>query len=371
MPQAKEHRGWLWDVNLSRWLGASDQGPVDLSENSDFLLTLIDRPLQWRERLVEEFTFHGAAHVRVASSYQIDFPPELIRAYVDVGRHRKANALLPLTTREKQPLLNLDIVGPGGAPAHLLSRASIAELEAEYLRRLIETSPARSAIKRGLPDPLLEAICVFTPDYFNSLVADEGHDRERALTRYLASGLGGRLPVTVEQVRAWREQTREATDILRAQGGWLPSGTSSAEEPLLAIPRLDPLPASEVEIEHLLGRFRDAVLAAARNRDDVLLRAMAEYGRRYELIVEVEVPLLEAVHGEDPGGSLARVGVSSMGDADGPLGRRAQRPFRGSRPRSQRRDRRLQSSRPAWRAARPRSVGVCAPNGRDLGAVQL
>lgn len=266
---------------------------ADLSEDSDFFLALVDRPLQWRERLVEEFALEAAAHVRVTSSYQIDFPPDLVRAYVDTDRFRTANILLPVTTREKCPLLNLDISGPGGAPARLLSRASIAALEAQYLLRLIVTSPARGHLTRGLPDRLLEAVCVFTPDYFESLLCEAEGDEEIALLRYLRSGLGDRIALSIEHVRSWRERTRQAAAVLAEHGNWFPDGTSSAEEPLLAIPRLDPLPVNACEIDLLLQRFNAAVLAAARTGDDVLLRTLAEYGRRYEFAVEVEVPLLE------------------------------------------------------------------------------
>jgi hypothetical protein len=40
--------------------------------------------------------------------------------------------------------------------------------------------------------------------------------------------------------------------------------------------------------------YRDGVLAADRSDDAFFLVALAEYGRRYDVIVEVEVPLLEA-----------------------------------------------------------------------------
>jgi hypothetical protein len=268
-------------------------GRLDLSEDSAFLLTLIDRPLDWRERLVEEFSFERAAHVSVASSYQINFPPDLLEGFADSTLHRTANVLLPLTTRDKRPLLNLAITGPAGAPAQLLSRASTAALEAQYLSRLIRTSEADAQLLRGgLPENLLEAICVFTPDYFNS-IADGADGVDVAMYRYLVSGLGADMAVTPETVRRWRALTAEATGILRSHAAWLPVGRSSAEEPLLALPRLDPLPGDIDEIETIVSRFCDAVSALERAGDDVLLRALAEYGRRYELIVEVELPLLE------------------------------------------------------------------------------
>lgn len=300
--------------------GATARAPsarADLSENSDLLLALIDSPLQWRSRLVEELAFQTGAHVRVTSSYQIDFPPDLVREHVDTSVFASANVLIPLTTREKRPLLNLDIAGPAGAPVHLLSRASIAGLETQYLTRLIETSPASEALKSGMSGGLLEAICVFTPDYFNSLL-DVDDDEAAALLRYLRSGLGEAAGVTADAVAEWREATREVASVLAPYAAWLPAGASSAEEVLLAMPRVDPLPRTRDEVTKIVQGFRAAVVAAAEVCDEVLLRALAEYGRRYELIVEVEVPLLEP--------STIKVGE------DRPLGERSggwvRQPFR-------------------------------------------
>jgi hypothetical protein len=265
---------------------------VDLSENSDFLLSLIDRPLQWRERLVEELAFEAGAHVRVASAYQVDIPPNLIREFADTETHQRANVLLPLTTRAKELLLHLDVTGLNGAPAHVLSRASIAALETEYLVRLIETSPACDQVRAGLPENLLEAICVFTPGYYESLLDDEG-SLEQSLLRYLTEGLPASVQLDEACVRRWRASTARATDLLAWYGDWLPPGISSAEEVLLAIPDMEPCPGSTEQIDVLLTQYDEAVMAAAAAGDDVLLTALTEYGRRFEFIVEVEIPLLE------------------------------------------------------------------------------
>lgn len=267
---------------------------VDLSEDSSFLLTLIDRPTAWRERLVEELSFEGAAHVSVASSYQINFPPAIVDGYVDVRRHRSANVLLPLTTREKRPLLKLAISGPSGAPAQLLSRASTAALEARYLSKLVGTSRADEVVLRaGLAEPLLEAICLFSPDFFNSILDDERDDLSRALARYLEIGLGSTIAVDPAMVVRWREMTAPAARVLRERARWMPDGLSSAEELLLTLPHLNPAPANSEEVEEIVVGFNAAVLALEAAGDRVLLNALAEYGRRYELIVEVEVPILE------------------------------------------------------------------------------
>jgi hypothetical protein len=47
------------------------------------------------------------------------------------------------------------------------------------------------------------------------------------------------------------------------------------------------------DITSLVDGYHEAVLAADRTGDDQFLVTLAEYGRRYEVVVEVEVPLLE------------------------------------------------------------------------------
>lgn len=269
------------------------QRRIDLSENAGFLLALIDSPLQWRSRLVEELMFEGAAHVQVTSSYEVDFAPDLIGSEVKLDVYERANLLLPLATRDKRTLLNLKITGPGGAPAHLLSRASTAALEAQYIDALIDTSDRCVRLRAGLPEALLEAICVFTPGYYREVLRGCGDDETLALLRYLSSGLGSDVELTSADVDRWRDWTRVSADLLANHARSLPTGISSSEELLLAVPRVDPLPRTVAEIEDLVKGFVDAVALANEIGDDLLLRTLAEYGRRDELIVEVEVPLLE------------------------------------------------------------------------------
>jgi hypothetical protein len=78
--------------------------------------------------VVEELTFESGTHVRLQTAYQVDFPPDLLRPYLDVSTTRSINALIPIATREKKPLLNLDTVGAAGRPAHLVTRSSSAAL---------------------------------------------------------------------------------------------------------------------------------------------------------------------------------------------------------------------------------------------------
>jgi hypothetical protein len=268
-----------------RWIGADGgDSRVDLSEDSRFLTELLDSPLQWRERLVEELVFGGSAHVRATSSYQVSFPPELLHRHIDASRSQTANILLPVALRAKRPLLNLDITGPSGAPAHLLSRASIASLQAEYLQRLAETSPTGPKLATSLPAGLLEAVCVFTPDLYRSFA--RRRDQVDGLTDYLRSGLGVGVPLEPDDVERWRRTTARARDVLTRRLDLPPSTESSAEE-------VDPVPQTVKEVDALVAAFARVVDLADRADDQVFLGVLAEYGRRWEMIVEVEVPLWE------------------------------------------------------------------------------
>lgn len=272
-------------------------GRADLSEDSRLLLKLLDDTHAWRERLVEELVFGAASHVRATSSYQVDIPPDLIGEYVDLTTTRAANVLLPLTTKPKQPLLAFELVGAGGQPAHLVTRKNTAALQARYLTTLVETSAAPAGALAGLSEALLEAICVFTPDLFRlyrSGLRWYRSDRfERALRSYLTDGLPGHVAVTLDDVFRWRDLTTAAGEVLARRLEEPPEELSSSEEVLLALPRMDPAPASVAGIDALVAAYADAVRAADDAEDADLLTAVAEYGRRYEMIVETEVPLLE------------------------------------------------------------------------------
>lgn len=274
------------------FLRSTPPGRIDLSEDSRFFLELLDSTHVWRERLVRELRFGNRNHVRAISSYQIDFPPALLERHGQAGEARSANVLIPLTTRPKGPLLNFSLSGPGGSPATLTSRASIAALQAEYLGALAESSTVAKTLSSRINSQLFESICVFTPRFFNdSFFRDGDGDIAVALAEYLTSGLD--LPVEVEDVHDWRQKTAEAGAILAQRLREPPDPVSSSEELLLALPHNPQLPTSTAEIDSLVNGYHEAVLAADEAADEQFLVALAEYGRRYEVVVEVEVPLLE------------------------------------------------------------------------------
>jgi hypothetical protein len=263
---------------------------VDLTTSSDFTLALLDDTLAWRHRMRKELEFGSGDHVRVTTRYHVQFPRLLLHDFVRSARAEWARVLLPLTTRNKAMLLRLRVHGPEGAPAHRLARKSSAAIQAEYLRRLALTSPAGDDVKSVMRSRLLEAICVFMPDMVKKLTNSDA-DGPVTLASYLTSGLG--FDVAVDRVRRWWTPAKEAGQILTDALDEPPEPFSSSEMVLLALPRMDPLPRTLEEIDDLVERYLAGLRAARDAGDRSFLMALADYGRRYEIIVDTRVPLDE------------------------------------------------------------------------------
>jgi hypothetical protein len=264
---------------------------VDLSETAAFFLAL-KRDQEWRDRLVADLQFGRRNYVRLSSAYQINFPPGLLEPFVDLRRTRRANLLLPLTTREKRPLLNFSVSGPAGGPATVTSRPSIAGLQKLNLTALVDEGSAWRELAPLIDEDLWESICLFSPTLFEDVFLKRRKEKlVPALVDYLSSGL--HFQVSEDDVLRWRTRTKEAAGRLVEWLGEPPDPFSSSEEVLLAIPEMERLPASIPEVDEVVDRYVEAVLIAHNHREAALLEALAEYGRRYELIIEVELPLLE------------------------------------------------------------------------------
>jgi hypothetical protein len=194
---------------MDHFPSATPEQRIDLSEDLRFFLDLLDNTHLWRERLVRDLRFANKNHVRTVSSYQIDFPPALLEKFNIARSGAWANVLVPLTTRPKAPLRGFALSGPGRSPATLTSRASIAALQAEYLRALVDSSTAAGELRSHIDPQLFESICVFTPRFFrDSFFRDGDGDFSLALADYLTSGL--EIAISPKDVRQWRGKTTEA-----------------------------------------------------------------------------------------------------------------------------------------------------------------
>lgn len=262
---------------------------LDLTRNSDFTFTLLSDTWAWRQRLVESFVLGSTWHAGVRSSYQIELPPGILEPFFRGDHPAEAvRAILPMTTRPKRPLLGFDVVGPSGAPAHLLLRLSIAAIQAEYLAGIRDQFNGDLAQK--LPDRLLEAICVFTPAVYKEF-DEHGTHQAAGVAAYLTSGLG--FAISEADVSAWLELEAVTGARLAAALDEPADSFSSSEHVLLAVPRLDPLATSAKEIDGLVRNYAEAVAAVTAGRSP-LASVLAEYGRRWEVLVETTVPVGEA-----------------------------------------------------------------------------
>lgn len=261
---------------------------IDLTRNSEFTFALLSDTWAWRQRLVESFVLGSTWHASVRSSYQVELPAALLEPFVGDEPADAVRAIVPLTTRPKRPLLAFDVEGPNGAPAHLLLRVSIAAIQAEYLAALRDQADGDLGTK--LPDRLLEAICVFTPAVYAEFDNDGAH-HPADLAAYLTSGLG--FAIGEAEVARWLEVGAPAARVLVAALDEPDDPFSSSEHVLLALPRLDPLPTSVEEVELLVRNYSDAIAAVSSNVP-ALISALAEYGRRWEVLIETTLPVGEA-----------------------------------------------------------------------------
>lgn len=260
----------------------------DLTSRSAVTYALLDDTWSWRERLVETFEFRSTHHVRVRSSYQVRLDPQIVQPFT-ASTPNAARLLLPITTRPKLPLVGFDME-VDDRRAYLPLRRELAGVQSGYLLHLLSASSCRAELVGRIPPALLEAICAFTPGVFEAF----GGGRARAVpflqtTRYLRSGLG--IDVTRGHVRAWERRLQPAAEILAGQLDERPDPSSSSEHVLLALPLLGPLPSSTEEIGRMVDDYVGAIRLARDEEEYPFLVTLAEYGRRWELMVDATVPV--------------------------------------------------------------------------------
>lgn len=259
-------------------------GVADLTENAAFFRVLLSDTLTWRERLVERFVFGSGNHVRVTSSYQCEIPPDLARNFLPNGRRiDRIKALVPVTSRPKEPVLAFDLRGPDGGPAHLLRRGDIAALQAGYIMEAITTSAAKDALSEGISDELLEAICVFTPGFYDRVLRDqtnpcERHRRVAATSEYLTYGFD--FDVTRSDITSWIAQCDRAGAVLHEVLDEPPDNSSSSEYVLLALPLMEHPPATVEAVSTTIERYVSAVTAAKQSADLAVLQGGAARPKR-------------------------------------------------------------------------------------------
>ncbi len=270
----------------------------DLADQWGLTFALLDSARVWRQRAVHEFVLRDSDHVDASVAYQVHLPLDLVRRYrpgAAVGD--EVRLLLPLTVRSKQLLLNVDFVGAGGQPVTLLLRREIAELQAQYLAYLdgqsLSEQPMGGALWVGI-----SAMTTFA--WKRELHRVESQARSsglptalmRARTRALADYLTNELEVDVDgaDVDRWTTRTNDARRLLAEALDEGEDPHSSSDCILLAIPFMPSKPRSVADIDYLVEEYCQAIpVMNPRAR-----QALAEYGRRWEVVIDTVVPIARA-----------------------------------------------------------------------------
>lgn len=193
-----------------------------------------------------------------------------------------------ISSRPKRLLLGFEAEGPDKAPAHVLLREVIARLQAQ---RVDQLWGAAGLDRAGLPLHLLEAIGLFTPGPFEEVEANYPDSTVEVLEAYLEESLGPQI-APAEQVARWLEELSEVRALLRSDVVLGDAVLSPAENPLLAMPYLPRgrRPCNPDSITRLVREYVAAVERLASHAPG-LLAVIADYGRRWDVVLETVVPL--------------------------------------------------------------------------------
>jgi len=264
----------------------------NLIDDRRVTVALLSDPLQWRVRVVEELTIDAATNCLRRRSLQAAPLRSLLSEYVD-AEDEEVLVALNVAPMPRGPLLDFSIDGPLG-DAWLLPRIEIAHRQADYLAQVASV-----------------ANCTVGPEQHKLLVQLLGFsetgwlfdDKSFSLEDYLEDGLGTRVSDSV--VEEWRAIGVSCRKILRPYTDDL-AGYSICEEPALAMPSLygtgDTSAFDQSEGTRYLKEYLRLLqqMKAISNGDDQageaaheFLESLADYGKYYDMIVAMKVPLDE------------------------------------------------------------------------------
>lgn len=266
----------------------------DLSDEWGLTFALLDDTRLWRQRAVHELVLRDSDHVETSVAYQVKLPLALVRRYrPGATAGDDVRLRLPLTVRPKQLLLDVDFVGANGNPVTLLLRHEIAELQMQYLSH-VDSSPVSSQPAEG---GLWYGVSAMTSADWRRVLnrlessalaagipASKDMARTKALAEYLAADLD--FEIDESDVIEWTARSDEARRALVDELGEGDDPNSSSECILLAIPFMPVKPESTTDIDQLVDEYCNAVLMRPSS-----LPVLAEYGRRWEVIIDTTVPV--------------------------------------------------------------------------------
>lgn len=264
----------------------------NLIDDRKVTTAFLSNPLQWRVRVVEELTVDAATHCLRRRSLQVAPLRPMLGDQVD-SEDSEALVALNVAPMPRGPLLDFSIDGPKG-DAWLLPRTEIAQRQADYLA---EVAAAANCAVDATQYKVLAHLLGFSESGWDF------SEKSFKFDDYLEDGLG--LKVSEAAVQEWRAIGISCRTIL---GPYSDSSKvySVCEEPALALPSLydnsEGLGFNEAEgTEYLQSYIRLLKQVKAASNDSgpsgeaasEFLEALADYGRYYDLIVAVKVPLDE------------------------------------------------------------------------------
>lgn len=264
---------------------------VDLSGSVEATVRLLAEPYEWRLRAVEHIDIDSATHCLRRRSLHCEPLRTLLGDLPGVADAAEALVVVPVASLPKGPLLDLDLKGPGDGAPLLLPRAAIAEREAAYVQL--------AAASAGLAVPgelltLLTYVFGFAEGPWQSVRI--GRSRAEALQLYVASGLGDRAP-NPRTLERWIELSGASGSLLAPYADRRDT-SSAAEEPLLVVPPLvaeDEVDSARVTaVLESYGAFLARLASegsAGRLAATELMNVIADYGRYWDLMAYVRLPL--------------------------------------------------------------------------------
>lgn len=268
---------------------------IDLSNERRLTFALLDDTRAWRERAIHEFVLRDSDHVEASVAYQVRIPLELVQ------RHRlrartgdEVRVVLPFTIRPKELLLNVDFRGADKNAVTLLQRREIAAFQAAYIAhvdgRPIDAQPLGGDLWFGVSamttfEWLRQLDKATLRRWWQRPRASDDECRITALTAFLNADLD--FTVRESEVVKWCQRIEPARRALVEALGEGEDPASASGCILLAIPFMSYKPTDASDIDVLVDEFCAAVGTMNLRAREVL----AEYGRRWEVLVDTVVPI--------------------------------------------------------------------------------
>ena len=264
---------------------------LDLSDSVDVVTRLLDERV-WRSRVVEQVEIDRSYFGRTVRSLQVaPLRPIIGDLFPRSTKRATSKIVLPVMTLPKGPLVNFDLTAPLGQ-AFLLKRRAIAEFEARYVEYLAKCAGIAMA---GEVLAFVTAIAEFTPGTWqNKFYSGSAKTIEADLKSYLDAGLG--RPSNNQDFKHWSTLSESIGSTLEIALDEGISYSSSANTPILALPLISELLGTPADVTARLEELHSFVEECVRQDGPVApaLQVLADYGLRYEALVECEVPLDDA-----------------------------------------------------------------------------